>query len=208
MPTARIRPTQRSAISVGLTRLANRYAPSVAASISTRSPRGVGSNAPPVCHNSASRPAQYQTGKRRVVVAARQRGGRTITFVAPSEAPGVERIPRLVAKGAKIIADEATHWDVLHGTFEAERINHSVAYSLDGVNTNMVESFFSRLRRMVSGQHHHVSAQYLHQYAAHAAWLEDHRRLDNGALTHRALGLALHNQKSRVWAGYWQRSFK
>ena len=37
---------------------------------------------------------------------------------------------------------------------------------------------------MVDGQHHHVSPQYLYQYANHAAWLEDHRRLDNGALTY------------------------
>ncbi len=33
--------------------------------------------------------------------------------------------------------------------------------------------------------------RYLYQYASHAAWLEDHRRLSNGALAHHALGLAL-----------------
>ena len=47
------------------------------------------------------------------------------------------------------------------------------------LRTNQAESFLSRLRRMVDGQHHHVSPQHLHQYAAHAAWMEDHRRLDN-----------------------------
>ena len=52
----------------------------------------------------------------------------------------------------------------------------------------------------------HVSPQYLHQYAAHAAWMEDHRRMDNGALTQRALGLALAHPVSRQWAGYWQRA--
>jgi hypothetical protein len=49
------------------------------------------------------------------------------------------------------------------------------------------------------------SPQHLHQYAAHAAWLEDHRRLDNGALAHRAIGLALKQGKSNQWTGYWQR---
>jgi hypothetical protein len=29
---------------------------------------------------------------------------------------------------------------------------------------------------MVRGQHHHVSPRYLAAYAAHAAWMEDHRR--------------------------------
>jgi hypothetical protein len=79
------------------------------------------------------------------------------------------------------------------------------AFMDDGVCTNQAESFFSRLRRMVGGQHHKVSGQYLHQYAAHAAWMEDHRRLDNGALANRALGLALGHCVSRQWKGYWQR---
>ncbi len=148
---------------------------------------------------------KYQTGKRRVVIVARQRGGRTLTFVAPTEAPGADIIPRMVAKGSRIVADEASHWDKLHALYEAHRINHQVAYSLNGVNTNMAESFFSRLRRMVEGQHHHVSARYLHAYAAHAAWLEDHRRQDNGGICYRAVGLAMAHSVSRQWAGYWQR---
>lgn len=65
--------------------------------------------------------------------------------------------------------------------------------------------FLARLRRMIVGQHHWVSGHYLHQYAAHAAWMEDHRREDNGQLCHRALGLALTHPVSRTWKGYWQR---
>jgi hypothetical protein len=59
---------------------------------------------------------------------------------------------------------------------------------------------------MVSGQHRHVSPQYLHQYANQAAWLEDHRRETNGALASRALGLAMAHPVSRNWKGYWQRA--
>ena len=77
---------------------------------------------------------------------------------------------------------------------------------LGGACTNAAERYFSRLRRMVSGQHHFVSPQHLHQYAAHAAWAEDHRRLDNGKLAHRSLALALKHPVSRNWAGYWQRT--
>ena len=83
-------------------------------------------------------------------------------------------------------------------------INHSEAYS-DGKHTNFVESYFSRLRRMVSGQHHHVSHRYLYQYANQAAWLEDNRR-SNGANAFGLLGGALNHSVSRVWAGYWQRN--
>lgn len=148
--------------------------------------------------------SEHQTGKRRVVVAMRQRKGRTRTFVTKQEADGVEIVPTVVEQGSTVHADEASHWDGLHGLYETHRINHSDAYSLNGSCTNQAESYFSRLRRMV-GQHHHVSPRHLHQYAAHAAWLEDHRRLDNGALTKKALKLALAHPVSRNWKGYWQK---
>jgi len=131
---------------------------------------------------------------------------RTLTFARPSEADDVEIAKARVAKGARLFADEAAHWDVLHGAFETYRINHSEAYSAVGVSTNQAESYFSRLRKMVEGQHHGVNPRYLHQYAAQAAWLEDHRRMDNGALAHRALGLAVAHPVSREWKGYWQRA--
>lgn len=149
--------------------------------------------------------AEHQTGKRRVVVAIRQRKGRTLTFVTKQEADGVELVAKNVERSTEVHADEASHWDILHGMFPTLRINHSDAYSLNGVCTNQAESYFSRLRRMVGGQHHHVSARYLHQYAAHAAWVEDHRELSNGAMTGRAVGLAMAHPVSRNWKGYWQR---
>lgn len=149
--------------------------------------------------------SEHQTGKRRVVIAIRQRKGRTLSFVAKQEADGVEIARRVVRSDARIHADEATHWDALHGPFKAYRINHSEAYSLDGICTNQAESFFSRLRKMIGGQHHHVSARHLHAYAAHAAWLEDHCRQDNGTNCKAALGLALEHPVSRTWKGRWQK---
>lgn len=150
--------------------------------------------------------AEHQTGARRVVVALRQRKGRTLTFVRPTEAHGVELATLHVARKAVIFADEASHWDRLHEGWPTGRINHSEAYSQDGANTNQVESFFSRLRRMVNGQHHGVSPKYLHQYSAHAAWLEDHRRRSNGDNANAALANAMAHPVSRNWAGYWQRN--
>lgn len=148
-----------------------------------------------------------QSDRRRVVIALRERAGRTLTFIRGSEADGVEIARKRVSIGATIFADEATHWDVLEMQFATSRINHSQSYSDGhGKHTNMVESYFSRLRRMVGGQHHHVSHKYLYQYANHAAWLEDHRRRSNGGSAFALLGGALNNAVSRVWAGYWQRS--
>jgi transposase-like protein len=150
--------------------------------------------------------AKHQTGKRRVVIALRERQGRTLSFVGRHEQEGVELAKRVVARTAVIHADEASHWDALHAGWETHRINHSEAYSLPEGCTNQAESFFSRLRRMVEGQHHSVSPQYLGQYAAHAAWMEDHRRDDNGANARQTVHLAMAHPVSRQWKGYWQRA--
>lgn len=150
--------------------------------------------------------AKHQTGKRRVVVALRQRNGRTLPFVLMSEADGVPLAAKKAEKGTVFYADEASHWDALSLNLDAYRINHSEAYSFNGIHTNNVESYFARLRRMVEGQHHGVSPRYLFQYANEAAWKEDHRRLPNGDAFHRTLGLALHSPKSKAFAGYWQRA--
>ena len=151
------------------------------------------------------RKLKNQTGKRRVVIAMRERKGRTLTFIRQRESEGVAIARARIEKGSYIHADEAAHWDALDQFFPVGRINHSEGYSVDGVCTNQAESYFSRLRRMVSGQHHHVSPQYLHQYAVHAAWLEDHRREPNGALAGRIVRNAMTAPVSRDWKGYWQR---
>jgi transposase-like protein len=146
-----------------------------------------------------------RSGKRRVVVALRQRGGRTLTRAFLREAEGVEFARARIAPGAVVSADEGPHWDLLEPAFDMRRIAHADAYSRDGVHTNHAESYFSRLRRMIGGQHHRVGARHLGAYAVHAAWLEDHRDEDNGSLADRLIGAALAEPVSRVWKGYWQR---
>jgi transposase-like protein len=104
---------------------------------------------------------------RRSVIALRQRDGMTVTGVFEKEAEGVGFARSRVKPTARIIADETPHWDLLSGTFDLERINHSDAYSfLDGIHINGAESYFSRLRRMIRGQHHRVSPGILAGYVA------------------------------------------
>jgi transposase-like protein len=148
-----------------------------------------------------------KSDRRRVVVALRERGGRTLTFIRHREAEGVQIARARMLANTKLFADEASHWDALEAEYVTGRVNHSESYSDGhGKHTNSVESYFSRLRRMVGGQHHHVSHKYLFQYANHAAWMEDHRRRANGANASALLSGALHHPISRVWSGYWQRS--
>lgn len=149
--------------------------------------------------------AGEQTGKRQSVVVARQRGGRTAAVVAATEGASVPAIRKIVQPGAAVHADEAPGWDRLHALYEMHRINHSVAFSLDGACTNWAESYFSRLRRAEMGQHHHISGKYLACYARETAWREDNRRHASGSLHEMAAGAALAHPVSRVWARYWQR---
>ena len=150
--------------------------------------------------------AMHRTGKRQVVIVARELNGETRTHVAKSEADGVDFVMSTVAAGATVHADEASHWDNLEARYLTKRINHSEAYSLNGACTNMAESFFSRLRRAEVGTHHHIAGKYLSAYAAEMAWREDHRRVSNGEQWLGATKAALAHPVSRQWKGYWQRA--
>lgn len=146
-----------------------------------------------------------QSGKRQVVVAMREREGKTLTFVRQAEAEGVALVAANVAHGSTVHADEGSHWDKLAAYFPIKRINHKEAYSKDGACTNQAESFFSRLRRAEIGIHHHISGLYLSAYAAEMAWREDCRRESNGTQYAMVMGAVAVTPKSGHWCGYWQR---
>lgn len=151
------------------------------------------------------RKLENQTGKRQVVIAVRERDGRTITRVAKTEAEGVAIVVANVERGTTVHADEASHWDKLAAAFPIKRINHKEAYSKDGACTNQAESFFSRLRRAEIGTHHHIAGAYLNAYAAEMAWREDNNRVPNGHQFIMAAGAVALGAKSERMRGYWQR---
>lgn len=148
---------------------------------------------------------ENQSGKRKVVVVVRERGGETLPGVFRTEAQAMSFIKARVRKQTRLMADEATSWDALHARFEMKRINHQEAYSFDGACTNWAESFFSRMRRGEIGHNHHVAGPYLLRYAQEAAWREDARRVDNGSQVRRVASLALANAPSVDFCGYYQR---
>jgi transposase-like protein len=150
--------------------------------------------------------AQNQTGTRRVVVALRERGGRTLTMAFKTEAASIDFIKSRVDRATTIHADEASGWNALHGRFETRRINHQNAFSLDGACTNAAESLFSRLRRAEIGHYHHMSGSYLDRYARETAFREDHRRASNGEQFNAVVGLVTRNRPSVDFCGYWQRA--
>jgi transposase-like protein len=149
--------------------------------------------------------AKNQNGKRRVVVVVRERGGSTLPGVFKSESAALGWISAHVAKGTKVVADEASSWNDLHAKYEVARIDHSQSYSMNGVYSNGAESFFSRMRRGEIGHHHHVAGPYLLRYAQESAWREDKRRVSNGDQVQRTVQLALASAPSVDFCGYWQR---
>jgi hypothetical protein len=150
--------------------------------------------------------AENQSGKRQVVVAMRERGGRTLAQVFPAEADAVAAIRQRVAKGTTVHADESPAWNPLHARFAMLRINHQDGFSIDGACTNGAESDFSRLRRGELGHHHHIAGPYLVRYAREAAWREDFRRVSNGEQVDSVVGLAMRCRPSVDFCGYWQRA--
>src|ERR1700720_3653499 len=93
------------------------------------------------------RAAEAQTGKRQVVVVAREALGRTLPFIVPRESDAVPLVRQHVASGTVIHADESNAWERLHASYEMYRVNHSAEYvGEDGASVNQAESFFSRLR--------------------------------------------------------------
>jgi len=149
---------------------------------------------------------ENQSGKRQVVVAMRERDGRTLVQAFPSETAAVPTIRRRIAQKTIVHADESPSWNSLHASFPMLRINHQEGYSIDGACTNRTESYFSRLRRAEQGHHHHIAGPYLLRYAQEAAWREDRRRVSNGEQVHNVVSLAMHRKPSNDFCGYWQRA--
>jgi ISXO2-like transposase domain len=139
------------------------------------------------------------------VVIVRERGGNSVPAVFHSEAHAMNFLRSHIARGTTVNADEAGSWDELHKRYEVKRINHEEAYSYDDACTNWAEEFFSRMRRMEIGHHHHIAGPYLLRYAQEASWREDNRRQANGEQVERITGLAMKRKPSVDFSGYWQR---
>src|SRR5207244_4636920 len=73
-----------------------------------------------------------QSGKRKVVVVIRERGGKTLPGVFRSEIEALNFIRRQVPTNTTLYADEAGSWNELHRRYTLHRINHRAAYSIGG----------------------------------------------------------------------------
>ncbi len=147
--------------------------------------------------------------KRQTIVNMRERrpGGRTISFACRNEADAIPTVLAYVDKSAKVRTDEGTSWQIFPAHFPNwKRVNHSVAYIQNGIHTNWVEGFHSRIRRAERGVHCRISGRHLQQYADELAWREDHRRVANGTQFVMLMKAVARQPKSAKWRHYWRGS--
>lgn len=149
--------------------------------------------------------ARNKNPKGRVVVAAREHGGRTIVTVVHREADALGFLVARIKQDTVLHADEAPGWNELHQYFDVKRINHSESYSDGMACTNAAESLFARFRLLEKGQHHHIAGPYLYRYASEVAFREDFRRISSGEMAMRLLSLALTSGPDKILKGYVQR---
>jgi hypothetical protein len=111
----------------------------------------------------------------------------------------------LVEPGSTIMTDENAAYNVLSSWYDHHCVEHSVEFStIDGINENQAESYFSRLRRAEYGTYHGFRPKYLMDYAQEFAWREDVRRQTEKEKIHDLTKRIFSSGFSQWWRGYWQ----
>jgi hypothetical protein len=112
---------------------------------------------------------------------------------------------RLVEDNSTIMTDENGAYTVLSTWYDHHSVEHSREFcTIDGVNENQAESFFSRLRRAEYGTYHGFRPKYLMDYAQEFAWREDMRRTTEHDKMKDLMGRLFNSGLSSWWRGYWQ----
>lgn len=131
----------------------------------------------------------------------------TRTFIALSENSAVvDKItPEIVVPNSTIMTDENAAYTHLSKDYDHHCVEHSLEFcTIDGVNENQAESFFSRMRRAEYGVFHGYRPKYLADYAQEFAWREDARRQTEMQKLMNLLRRVFDAGMSRWWRGYWQ----
>ncbi len=108
-----------------------------------------------------------------------------------------------VKTGSDIICDENPAYAGLDFYYTCWAVNHQEAYSFQGINSNLAESFNARFRDPHSGVHHKCDNKYTLSYANQVAYmLSDNRRKPNSELLNDILKRCLWVLPLREWVGY------
>lgn len=111
---------------------------------------------------------------------------------------------QFVKSGSHIMCDENPAYAGLDFHYTRWSVNHQEAYSFQGINNNLAESFNARFRDLHRGVHHKCDNKYALHYANQATYMSDNRRKSNGELFNDILKRCLWVLPLREWVGYWQ----
>lgn len=112
-----------------------------------------------------------QTDKTPIVALVSQETGEVRSRALPEvTGDNLQRVlgEELDAGATHLQTDSARHYRPLARDFASHAtVNHDAGeYARDGVSTNVVEGYFSQLKRSLDGTHHHVSREHLPRYLA------------------------------------------
>ena len=102
---------------------------------------------------------------------------KAVQVPAPTMPHVTPHVIQNVALGSRINADESHAYNALGNFYDMGRINHSEGvYSVDGITTNGIESFWSRVKRTYIGTHHWWSLKHTQLYLNSCAFRENVER--------------------------------
>lgn len=118
-----------------------------------------------------------KTAKRPHVIAAQERGGKIAVRMSKNANLGDvgALATKAVVKGSEIHTDEGNAFRVVGIVGPHKRVNHSLAYVMNGVHTNSVEGFFSVLKRGLRGVYQHWSPDHTGRYVREFAFRHNTR---------------------------------
>lgn len=129
----------------------------------------------------------------------------TVICMAENETYALDLAKHFIEPGSTVMTDENPAYSQFSKWFEHKAVNHSEEFAtVDGINENQAESYFSRLRRYVLGVAHRIHPKYMADIAAEMSWREDTRRNTQLEKLHMLLGAVFANGRSKWWRGYWQ----
>ena len=150
---------------------------------------------------------QNQSGKRKVVVVIRERGGKTLPGVFRNEADALTFIRRSVAPKTELYADEAAPGTRCTPGSRCTGSTIRKPTASDEAQTTRTTPRVSSAGCAAAeiGHHHHVAGPYLIRFAQEAAWREDHRARPTAHRLTGSSGWRCANKPSVDFCGYWQR---
>ena len=116
-----------------------------------------------------------------------ERDGDVVAVVVPDVS--AKTIEETVQEGATIVSDEYNIYRKVAGAYGHEVVHHKANEYVNGrAHTNGLEGFWSHLKRMIDGVHHHISAVHLQWYVNEQSRRWNTRRMDAGERFNLILG--------------------